>query len=96
MNIPVLSSFISQSIDAACAEYVAPKSLTLDLQQLISGDDIKKGELKTFCNSMRTPFDRSIDTMAIGVVIVHIHRAKGLKKMDTTNASGGHDPTSLC
>lgn len=43
MNIPVLSSFISKSIDAACAEYVAPRSLTLDLQQLISGDDIKKG-----------------------------------------------------
>ncbi|KAL5494884.1 hypothetical protein ACEPAI_346 [Sanghuangporus weigelae] len=69
MNIPVLSSFISKSIDAACAEYVAPRSLTLDLQQLISGDDIKK------------------DTEAIGVVVIHIHRAKGLKKMDSRNSS---------
>ncbi len=43
MNLPFISGFISKSIDTACAEYVAPKSLTLDLQQLISGDDIKKG-----------------------------------------------------
>ncbi|KAL5476528.1 hypothetical protein ACEPAI_3385 [Sanghuangporus weigelae] len=69
MNIPVLSSFISKSIDAVCAEYVAPRSLTLDLQQLISGDDIKKA------------------TEAIGVVVIHIHRAKGLKKMDSTSPS---------
>ena len=45
MNLPVISDFISKSIDTACAEYVAPKSITLDLQQLISGDDIKKGKL---------------------------------------------------
>lgn len=43
MNIPFISGFISSSIDTAVAEYVAPKSLTIDLQQLISGDDIKKG-----------------------------------------------------
>lgn len=44
MNIPILSAFISKSIDAVCAEYVAPRSLILDLQQLISGDNIKKGD----------------------------------------------------
>ena len=43
MNIPFISGFISSAINAAAAEYVAPKSLTLDLQKLISGDDIKKG-----------------------------------------------------
>ncbi|KAH8119808.1 hypothetical protein DFH11DRAFT_1837886 [Phellopilus nigrolimitatus] len=69
MNIPLLSSFIAKSIETACAEYVAPRSLTLDLQQLISGDDIKK------------------DTEAIGVIVIHIHRATGLKKMDTRNSS---------
>ncbi|TFK47367.1 hypothetical protein OE88DRAFT_1666098 [Heliocybe sulcata] len=67
MNIPLLSDFIAKSINAAAAEYVAPKSLTLDLQQLISGDDIKK------------------DTQAMGVLIVHIHRAVGLKKMDASD-----------
>ena len=51
MNIPILSSFISKSIDAACAQYVAPRSLTLDLQQLISGDDIKKGTNLRFDNT---------------------------------------------
>ncbi|RDX44545.1 hypothetical protein OH76DRAFT_1408962 [Lentinus brumalis] len=69
MNIPFISGFISSALDTAAAEYVAPKSLTLDLQQLISGDDIKK------------------DTEAIGVIVVHIHRATGVKKMDTTDSS---------
>ncbi|KZT25585.1 hypothetical protein NEOLEDRAFT_1065184 [Neolentinus lepideus HHB14362 ss-1] len=69
MNVPLLSNFITKSINAAAAEYVAPKSLTLDMQQLISGDDIKK------------------DTQSMGVLIVHIHRAVGLKKMDASNAS---------
>ncbi|OSD00665.1 hypothetical protein PYCCODRAFT_1479096 [Trametes coccinea BRFM310] len=69
MNLPFISGFISSSLDTAAAEYVAPKSLTLDLQRLISGDDIKK------------------DTEAVGVLIVHIHRATGIKKMDTTGSS---------
>ena len=43
MDLPFISGFISSAIDTAAAEYVAPKSLTLDLQRLISGDDIKKG-----------------------------------------------------
>ncbi len=43
MNLPFISGFISSAIDTAAAEYVAPKSMTLDLQRLISGDDIKKG-----------------------------------------------------
>ncbi|KAI0634023.1 hypothetical protein C8Q77DRAFT_721518 [Trametes polyzona] len=69
MNLPFISGFISSALDTAAAEYVAPKSLTLDLQRLISGDDIKK------------------DTEAIGVLVVHIHRATGIKKMDTTGSS---------
>ncbi|KLO20621.1 hypothetical protein SCHPADRAFT_841783 [Schizopora paradoxa] len=70
MNLPVISTFIAKSIDAAFAEYVAPKSLSLDLQQLICGDDIKK------------------DTEAIGVIVIHIIRAFGIKKMDSTQSSG--------
>ena len=46
MDIPFISGFISSAIDTAAAEYVAPKSLTLDLQRLISGDDIKKGRTR--------------------------------------------------
>ena len=70
MNLPFISGFISSSIDTAVAEYVAPKSLTLDLQKLISGDDVKK------------------DTDAIGVLVVHIHRATGVKRMDASGGSG--------
>jgi hypothetical protein len=42
MNVPLLSSFVQSSIDAALAEYVAPKSLTLDLKDMLVGDDFKK------------------------------------------------------
>ncbi|RMJ23894.1 C2 domain-containing protein [Aspergillus sp. HF37] len=42
MNIPFLSSFVQTSFDAAVAKYVAPKSLTLDLKNIYTGDDFKK------------------------------------------------------
>jgi Ca2+-dependent lipid-binding protein len=42
MNLPLVSTFISNSINTAIYEYVAPKSLTVDLGQMLVGDDIKK------------------------------------------------------
>jgi len=48
MNIPFISGFVSSAINTAAAEYVAPKSLTVDLQKFISGDDIKKGSHRVF------------------------------------------------
>lgn len=48
MNVPFISGFISSAINTAAAEYVAPKSLTIDLQKFISGDDIKKGDRCSF------------------------------------------------
>ncbi len=42
MNLPIISSFVQSSIDAALAEYVAPKSLTLDLKDMLIGEDFKK------------------------------------------------------
>ena len=42
MDIPLISNFVQSSIDAALAEYVAPKSLTLDLKDMLVGDDFKK------------------------------------------------------
>ncbi len=42
MDVPLISSFVQSSIDAALAEYVAPKSLTLDLKEMLVGDDFKK------------------------------------------------------
>ena len=38
----LISSFVQSSIDAALAEYVAPKSLSLDLKDMLLGDDFKK------------------------------------------------------
>lgn len=45
MDVPLISSFVQSSIDAALAEYVAPKSLTLDLKDMMMGDDFKKDTL---------------------------------------------------
>lgn len=42
MDLPIISSFVQKSVDAALAEYVAPKSLTLDLRDMLVGDDFKK------------------------------------------------------
>lgn len=42
MNLPIISSFVQKSVDAALAEYVAPKSLTIDLKDMLVGDDFKK------------------------------------------------------
>ncbi|KAK4221675.1 hypothetical protein QBC38DRAFT_491622 [Podospora fimiseda] len=64
MNVPVISSFVQSAIDAALAEYVAPKSLTLDLKDMLVGDDFKR------------------DTIARGVIVVHIKKARGFKEGD--------------
>lgn len=42
MDVPLISGFVQSSMDAALAEYVAPKSLTLDLKDMMMGDDFKK------------------------------------------------------
>ncbi|EPS38137.1 hypothetical protein H072_8155 [Dactylellina haptotyla CBS 200.50] len=41
MDIPLISSFVQSSVDAAMSEYVAPRSLTLDLKKTLMGDDFK-------------------------------------------------------
>ncbi|KLU86039.1 hypothetical protein MAPG_05058, partial [Magnaporthiopsis poae ATCC 64411] len=42
MDVPLISSFVQSSVDAAVAEYVAPKSLTLNLKDMLVGEDSKK------------------------------------------------------
>ncbi|KAI1403785.1 hypothetical protein F4819DRAFT_191347 [Hypoxylon fuscum] len=42
LNLPVISNFVNWAIKTACSMYVAPKSLTLDLGKMLSGDDIQK------------------------------------------------------
>ncbi|RVD85506.1 uncharacterized protein DFL_003827 [Arthrobotrys flagrans] len=41
MDVPIISPFVQSSVDAAMSEYVAPKSLTLDLKKSLIGDDFK-------------------------------------------------------
>ncbi|KAF7561824.1 hypothetical protein G7046_g2304 [Stylonectria norvegica] len=42
MDVPFISNFVQSAVDAAMAQYVAPKSLTLDLKDMLVGDDFKK------------------------------------------------------
>lgn len=41
-NIPFISSFIESSIDAAVGEFVMPSSLTMDVGEMLMGDNIKR------------------------------------------------------
>ena len=47
MDVPFISNFVQSSVDAALAEYVAPKSLALDLKEMLMGDDSKKDTVST-------------------------------------------------
>lgn len=42
LNLPLISNFVNYAIKAAANEYVAPKSMTLDMGKLLQGDDIQK------------------------------------------------------
>ncbi|SJX63250.1 uncharacterized protein SRS1_14074 [Sporisorium reilianum f. sp. reilianum] len=41
-HIPFISSFIESSIDAAVGEFVMPSSLTLDVGEMLMGDNVKR------------------------------------------------------
>lgn len=41
-NLPIISTFVEKSIKAALNEYVAPKSYTIDIGQLIADDDVAR------------------------------------------------------
>ena len=43
LNLPLISGFVNNSIAAAANEYVAPKSMSLEVGKMLVGDDIKKG-----------------------------------------------------
>ncbi|PWN33168.1 uncharacterized protein FA14DRAFT_146898 [Meira miltonrushii] len=54
-NIPLLSGFIQGSIDAALGEYCAPSSLTMDMGEMLMGDNIK----------------REVDALGVAVIYIH-------------------------
>lgn len=42
LDLPFIKRFVEMGIAAACAEFIAPKSMTLNLAQLLAGDGVKK------------------------------------------------------
>ena len=59
LNLPLISGFVNNSIAAAANEYVAPKSMSLEVGKLLVGDDIKKGKLRLIS------VDRQIPTQSV-------------------------------
>lgn len=45
LDLPLISGFVQSSVAAAANEYVAPKSMTLNLASILTGDGIKKDTL---------------------------------------------------
>lgn len=42
LDLPLISNFVQSSIAAACNMYVAPKSMTMNMTEMLSGDGVKK------------------------------------------------------
>ncbi|RDW56364.1 C2-containing protein [Coleophoma crateriformis] len=72
LNLPVLDGIIESQLNNAAAQFVQPKSMSLDMTVYVGGSDQK------------------IDTDAIGVIFVKIHRARNLAKQDSRGP--GADP----
>lgn len=53
MDLPLISTFTKMAIKAATAEFVAPKSLTLNLQDMLSGPAAEAGAFP-FCSPLNT------------------------------------------
>lgn len=75
LDLPFLNDFVQSSIAAACNAYVAPKSMTLNIGEILMGTGTK------------------LDTDAMGVLQVTLHRAVDLESRD---ADGGSDPYVVC
>ncbi|PKI83993.1 hypothetical protein MVES1_002031 [Malassezia vespertilionis] len=42
LDLPLISNFVQSSIAAACNMYVAPKSMTMNMSQILNSDGVKK------------------------------------------------------
>ncbi|CCG83463.1 C2 domain protein [Taphrina deformans PYCC 5710] len=72
LNLPIVDNLVASQIHQAAADFVQPKSMSLDMTVYVGGSDQK------------------LETEAIGVLFVKIHRAKNLERQDTTGP--GADP----
>ncbi|CAG7937312.1 unnamed protein product [Penicillium olsonii] len=45
LNLPLISNFVNSAIGTACGMFAAPKSMTMDLGMMLTGDDIHKDTL---------------------------------------------------
>ncbi|PBP20685.1 C2 domain protein [Diplocarpon rosae] len=72
LNLPLIDSTLVSQINGAAAQFVQPKSMSLDMTVYVGGSDQK------------------LETDAIGVLFVKIHRARSLARQDSRGP--GADP----
>ncbi|KAJ5783312.1 uncharacterized protein N7518_008989 [Penicillium psychrosexuale] len=53
LNLPLISNFVNSAISTACGMFAAPKSMTMDLGMMLTGDDIHKDTLALGCSRQR-------------------------------------------
>ncbi|EJD51313.1 hypothetical protein AURDEDRAFT_159718 [Auricularia subglabra TFB-10046 SS5] len=68
LDLPFVSRFVKMAIAAGTAELVAPKSMTLNIQEMLNAAVVG-------------------DTNAVGVFVIRIHHAEGLKAKDRNGFS---------
>lgn len=87
MSLPLVSSFVTHSIDIVMAGFVAPASYTLDLSRMLLGSDVL---MRASPSSHHLTVDSSkvcAGPRHTGVLAVAIHKASGLIASDLRGSS---------
>lgn len=88
----MISSFVKMAIAAGTAEFVAPKSMTINLQEILSGAAIG-GTLifqlreEQLVLTPSHPLLRLTETQAIGAFVITIHHGEDLSAQDRNGSS---------
>lgn len=87
LDLPLISRFVKMAIAAATAEFVAPKSMTINVQEMLNTAAIGGHALSDLSVEDNTIYFLPTDTRAIGVFLITIHHGKDLPAKDRNGKS---------
>jgi len=87
MDLPLVSRFAKMAIAAATAEFVAPKSMTINIQEMLSTAAIGGHALSDLSFKDGQIYFLPTDSRAIGVFIITIHHGEDLAAKDRNGKS---------
>ena len=87
LDLPLVSRFVKMAIAAATAEFVAPKSLTINVQEMLSTAAIGGHALSDLSLKDGQIHFLPTDTRAVGVFIITIHSGEDLAAKDRNGKS---------